>query len=107
MADIDFSHAVLQPLQKPMNKLNNLGLTANNCYIFMDYGLGYESNPTRTVLINTPTKISILFTGGIGSNGTSFYIGNATNDFIFQVTNISFSAGDSFSFVIDIETSGS
>lgn len=110
MAQVDFSNAVLDvntdsPANPPMSY---------NSYM----RIGYESvlyddtqvitvGQSMSILLNTPTKTSILFTGKFTTGGTHFYIGTDTNyRRVWKVSNISFSANDTYAFVIDIEVSG-
>ena len=107
MAQVDFSHAVLDvnTNAKPLDSANYLNLN----FAELRDSSGNQMNQTGNVSIlsNTPAKVSILFTGTFysGSSGTEFYIGTQVNRF-WKVSNISFSGGDSYSFIIDIETSG-
>ena len=102
MAQVDFSHAVLEPYEdsKPLT-WDYLNLDTTNS-IFNRNGQGIGTG-SRSIITNTPTKVSFLFAGTFSASGTEFLMGNYT---VFRVSNISFSVGDSYSFIIDIETSG-
>lgn len=110
MADVDFSHAVLDvspdnPANPPMsyNFYMRIGYEA----VLYDDTAAITTSHSVSNLTNTPTKVSILFTGVFTSSGTAFYIGADTNyRRVWKVSNISFSSGDTYSFIIDIETSG-
>lgn len=106
MAQVDFSNAVLDVYgtQKPMEvgaymsfyrtgTLYNLAGTA-------------VSSGSQSKITDTPSKVSILFSGSFTASGTEFYIVYYADKPYWKVSNISFSSGDTYSFIIDIETSG-
>lgn len=105
MAIVDFSNAVLQPnpngyLPMTRDKLMSLDETS----VLMN-GSGYSmvSSSNKTVLVYSPTKVSVMYNGTFNTSGDGFYIGNNQT---WKVSNISFANGDSYAFVIDVETSG-
>lgn len=106
MADVDFSNAVLDvnSSEKPLAESGYLRLR--------NYMFYYNGNPvtdtsgSSTIITDTPTKVSILYTGTFIASGTEFYIAYSQYSGTFRVSNISFSSGDTYSFIIDIETSG-
>ena len=103
MADVDFSNAVLDVntgSYRPLNQDTFLGLT--NARINNTSGQQIVTNNSYQLLQDTPAKISILYTGSFTSGGSEF----CTSGSIFRVSNISFSSGDTYSFIIDVETSG-
>jgi len=105
MAVVDFSNAILDVYdntKKPMTVTDYMKLGSSS-YLYDEQGQPINSNNTMSILSNTPTKVSILYTGAFISSGTSFH----TDQSQWKVTNISFSSGDSYAFVIDIEVSGS
>lgn len=110
MAQIDFSNAIIEPYSpnKPFSYYKlGLGVTNNfNTYIMNDTGNILTANyVVPTILANTPTKYSLLYTGTIGSSvasGTYLYLG-LSNTRIWKVSNISYSAGDTFSFQLDFD----
>ena len=105
MAQVDFSNAVLQPYSNsyyPMTRSGYLALGSNGA-LLNEYGYAISSTVSKTFLTNTPSKVSILCVGNFTTSGTEFYMGT---DLIWKISNVSFSNGDTFSFVIDIETSG-
>lgn len=103
MADVDFSHAVLDAVngETPLTHSSYLDLMHN-----FWYGSTEISVPVISLITNTPTKVSILYTGTFNQSGTEFYFAYVGGAGTFKVTNISFSAGDTYSFIIDIEIEG-
>lgn len=114
MADVDFSHAVLDVFQgnatvNPRNPfpysyfyLNNGSLTNTSA--------GMVSSGSARIITDTPSKVSILYTGTFSASGTEFLIACAWESggwyASWIVSNISFSNGDAYSFIVDVETSG-
>lgn len=110
MAQIDFSSAIIEPYSsnKPFSYYKlGLGLVNGFNTYFMNDTVNILTTGTLapTVLTNTPTKFSLIYTGTIGSgvaSGTYFYLGlNNTRN--WKVSNISYSAGDTFSFQLDFD----
>ena len=110
MAQVDFDNAVLDVNPNSSNNPMNINK-------YMGIGAGYSlrnssnseivSNYSSSVISNTPTKASILFTGTFTASGTQFFITSGWGSQIdWKVSNISFSSGDTYAFVIDIEVSG-
>ena len=124
MAQVDFSNANIEIIgsRKPLQK-RYLGLTNYNSQTQITYFMTTAEpwvalgTPTITILTQTPTKYSILYTGTFSSSTPSglsefgIYIrqqsGSPTYDFFWKVSNITFSAGDTYSFVIDVDVIGS
>lgn len=103
MADVDFSNAVLDVVSENMLTYGNyLGFDVNS-YLMDSSGNYITNGASRTIISNTPSKVSILFTGAFGASGNTFYMRGTSQ---WKVSNISFSNGDTYAFVIDIETSG-
>lgn len=107
MAEVDFSHAVLDVngSEKPLAQNPYLRLQSHTFY--------YNGNPVTdasagrvSIITDTPTKVSILYVGTFIASGTEFYIAYSQYAGTFRVSNISFSSGDTYSFIIDIETEG-
>ena len=107
MAMVDFSNAVLDVnREKPLN-YQYLSTDEYNHYLMDANGNIINSNRSTQVLTNTPTTLSRLYTGSFTASGTEFYLGTYfTTGSAWKVSNVSFSSGDSYSFVIDIEVSG-
>ena len=107
MAQVDFTNAVLDVYgnsDKPLTYANYLYF--DNTAFFTDIPVtGQISTPNKSIILNSPEKVSILFTGVFTASGTQFLIGDA-NIKAWKVSNVSFSANDTYSFVIDIEVSG-
>ena len=111
MAQVDFSNAVLDAYAgKPFGQ--NYYLNFDNTPTLYDISAQVIGSGSKRIISNTPSKVSILYIGTFSASGTEFYIAmskNATTGtivFAWKVSNISFSSGDSYSFVIDIEVSG-
>lgn len=124
MALVDFSNAVIEIYnsKKPL-KERYLGFT-NYDSATTAYGLvqpdgtsmWLASTPRVTVLTNTPTKYSIAFTGTLtnflSTPGTELLLEvkprySSSYDKFWRISNISFNNNDTYSFVIDIEITGS
>lgn len=110
MAQVDFSNAVLdvntgyKPL--PVNEYIALGDLGYPPLMNIG-GTSITTNSGKSIITNTPSKVSILYTGTFTSAGTEFYIvKDDTANLYWKVSNISFNSGDTYSFVIDIEVSG-
>lgn len=115
MAQVDFSNAVLdirtdRQINNPMTMSDYMMLTYNAGYLY-DNNTTIISPGSLSILLNTPTKVSILYTGTFNTSGTEIYIGDGRYNYPenrpWRVSNISFSNGDTYAFVIDIEVSGS
>lgn len=111
MAQIDFTNAVIEPAgstYKPFSYYKlGLGLQNNfNTYFTDDNGsIVPNTYITPTILTNTPTKLSLVYTGTISSTATGgsyFYLG-LTGSRIWKISNISYSAGDTFSLQVDFD----
>ena len=105
MAQVDFSNAVLDVYNssaRPFAYSNYLNIPYEATVYDDQSGNSINGSASVNIILNTPTKVSILFTGVFTASGTSFH----TNRSVWGVSNISFSAGDTYSFVIDIEVSG-
>lgn len=121
MAQVDFSNAHLDVFEgneyvntyNPMNHDLYMRLRSSAAEYFYDLQGNSISriNPTVSIIYESPTKVSILYVGEFTASGTSFLIGlysqSGNRKFAgWKVTNVSFNSGDSYSCVIDIETSG-
>lgn len=125
MAQTDFSNANIEiigshkPLRYRFLALTNYN-SATDIVYFMTIGSPYTAlgTPTITVLTNTPTKYSLLFTGtftnSLPTGVTEFGIyiryrsgSSGIYDYFWKVTNVTVTAGDTYSFVVDVEVSGS
>lgn len=106
MAQVDFSNAVLDVYRSEKPMTHNDYLRLQNHGFFYNGGSVNEQSGSVSVITNTPTKVSLLYTGTFTASGTEFYIAYTANAGTFKVSNISFSAGDTYAFVIDIEVSG-
>ena len=103
MADVDFSNAVLDVNgnTKPMTNASYLGM-ASGGGVLTDGSNIINANYSLNIIQDTPTKVSLLHTGTFTASGNTCY----TDYQKWKISNISFSPGDTYSFIIDIETSG-
>ena len=119
MAYVDFSnaHIDVRGSLKPLHQ-KYLGLSNYNNAIqissFLTLQAPWEyvaTSVTVSILESTLTKYSLLFTGTFSLAGTSFgiYINKDSSSYeeFWAITNVSFSAGDTFSFIVDVEITGS
>lgn len=71
----------------------------------------YDSNNDRIVqnyssrrILNTPSRISFLYTGIFIVSGTEAYLRlNSYTNLCWKFSNISFQAGDDYSFIVDVD----
>lgn len=107
MADVDFSNATMQPYSNyaPMTYSEYLAFY-RSAPLYNSSGSGITSNYARTIVSDTASMFSYLFTGTFTASGTEFYIGWSSSALVWKVSNISFSAGDNYSFIVDIEVEG-
>lgn len=106
MAQVDFSNARIEPLHAITWSWDyQLGLASTGA-LFSSDGTQIVSNQQMNYsYYNPPTKAVILYAGAFTASGTEFYIKNQV--YGWKVSNVSFSAGDSYSFEIEITNSGS
>lgn len=119
MAYVDFSnaHIDVRGSLKPLHQ-QHLGLTNYNSppatinFLTLESPWEYiATSVASTIVSSTPTKVSYLYTGTFAMAGTSFgiYVKKDSSSYeeFWAITNVSFSAGDTFSFIIDVEITGS
>lgn len=122
MAQVDFSNARLV-LQNPSLQtlyFKKIGLVDYNFVnsTTKNFLTDPSVSPTEIVgtatitLINdTPGKYSLAFVGNFIKSGNTIWWETRTDyynyQFVWKITNISFSAGDTFSFIIDVDVEGS
>ena len=108
MADVDFSNAILEVNgnEKPLSLNNYMKANHSEFHNSSNQILNYNTWNPNVFLQNTPTKVSIQYSGTFTAGGTEFFIAYDTNAGAWHIRNVSFSAGDTYNFVIDIETSG-
>ena len=103
MADVDFSHATMSVnttnSRRPISEAY-VTLADNPPELYNFSGTIITTSGTRSEIRNTPSVLSYLYTGTFTASGTEFYMG------AFKISGVSFSSGDTYSFIIDIETSG-
>ena len=118
MAVVDFSNAIIKPQSAfnghtPWARGNYYGVCdANNrVHIYDASGNTLNSSQyiTPTFQVLTPTKVAIIISGSFASgitSGTKFYLGRgsgASAELFWEISNISFQAGDTFSFQLDFD----
>ena len=110
MAQIDFTNATLDAyIGNPMAQGSYLRMNADS-YLYDTSGNNISASASRSVILNTPAKASVQYTGTVNASGTEFLLGvqksSNTITFAWKVSNVSFSSGDTYDFIVDIETSG-
>lgn len=109
MAVVDFSNAVLDvhpnANSNPMSQQDYLGIYYEATF-YNNSNDPITTSTSQSIVLNTPSKVSLLFTGKFTANGTEFFINNRMGSKPWRVNNISFSNGDTYAFIIDIEVSG-
>lgn len=111
MAQIDFSHARVR--QNPefadrqsMIALPNLGTGSTSTpTLYAKINGNYDSVGTAslTVIERSPYKQSLLYTGSITNSNASNCTALYTNADAWEIYNINFSYGDTFSFRLDFD----
>ena len=108
MAQVDFSSATISSVNQNTVRTiaqADLGVTSA---IIVDENANQIANITSTTdFSESVTQRSIRFVGSFTASGTKFYLRlNAVNSAnMWEVSNISFSSGDLFDFIIDISLS--
>lgn len=110
MAQIDFTNATLDAyIGNPLTQGSYMRVNSS-ASLFDSSGNIISTGGIKTIILNTPAKVSIQYTGSMTASGTSFLIGVSTSggsiNFAWKVSNVSFSSGDTYDFIVDIETSG-
>lgn len=107
-SDVDFSDALIDvnsyySEHKPLSQAGLVYL--QYCRSILNIGRTVISSPTLTTVDVSPSKSTVIFEGTFNASGTEFFMGQNTNgNYIYwRVTNISFSAGDTYSFAVDVE----
>lgn len=107
MAHVNFDNAIIEPVRSNPLTAGNFSLIFNNgdFYYPNDLTVKMNENRTATILSQTNTKMSIVYSGTFKRAGTSFYLGDTSSGIgvLWEVSNISFQIGDTYSFVIDVE----
>ena len=99
MAEVDFSHARIQPnTDYTGNPTRNsyVGVTVAEGYLYGDGG-SIVARPIVTRITNQQKQFVYQFAGTFSLSGTKFYVG------VWTVTNVSFSSGDTFIFQIQAD----
>ena len=104
MAQVDFSNAVIEPVTSRFwGYAPNMTL-ASYTPLYDATSSAITSNETRSISYNSPSTKKYIYSGTFTASGTEFYISG--KDF-WRVSNISFSAGDTYSFEVEITVTGS
>lgn len=108
MAQVDFSNARIEPanISPSVNPTaySNLTLAGYNDTLYDSRINAVSSNINVTQLTNQQKQLMYLYQGTFSASGTEFYIIHApsyTNYAGWKVSNISFSAGDTYVFQIN------
>ena len=109
MAEVDFSNALMRPEPDkfPFRRDSYIALN-NSMYLYNSSSTRITTSETKNKILDTPSKVSVAYTGQFTASGTEFYLtGTSTVDRVWKISNISFSSGDTYSFIVDIEVSTS
>lgn len=103
MAEVDFSHAKIEPSGFDANYVNptarnDVSLSASSGWIY-NSSAGTIGNIYSTKLVNEAKQIVYQYQGTFSASGTEFYMG--TGDYtLWRVFNISFNTGDTYIFQV-------
>jgi len=103
MAQVDFTNAVIEPYDSGIWDISSLRF--NNSGFYDSSGNLINSNSNYSQRLVSATKTTYTYTGVMSASGTEFYISYSGYYKFWKVSNISFSNGDSYSFVIDVDIS--
>lgn len=113
MAQVDFSNARIEPSTITSSSFptainptayENVMLSGVGNTALWDASMNTVSDPvTITRLVNEKKQLMYLYQGTFTASGTEFYILNANQGIItgWKISNISFSAGDTYVFQIN------
>lgn len=122
MAQVDFSNAnieIVEGAQAPMQYIyfallhyNYAGASGNTMDLSdITTPTTRVGHATLSIIKDTPSKLSIAYSGTFLASGNGFLIAARVNSSsyvrIWKVTNISFETNDTFSFAIDVDVTGS
>ena len=106
MAQVDFSNAKIEPSDynnpHPMG-YDYLMQLDNSLFLYTREDGSINTNANKATLLSTSKKISILYTGTFTKSGNYFYLGT---HYVWKVSNITYNAGDTYSFVVEVEVNG-
>ena len=111
MAQVDFSHAVLEPYTgiKPLSMDQNLAIEACGSLVSSSKQ-SVVTNLAINTLSETATRKIKTYNGTFSTSGTEcylyWYFGIGNEAIYWRISNITFSAGDTFSFAIQIDVNG-
>ena len=105
MAQVDFSNARITPTTNPWGHSANptgteyANLNVSNG-IYDASGNGLVSNFSMNILKNANRQFVFLWSGTFTASGTEFYIVSSSGYSAWKVSNITFNAGDTYTFSI-------
>lgn len=107
MAQVDFSNAVLSPLQigsyVPLDN-SYIGLWLSNSIVICDSNKTQIASASISKAIDVAKNFLVIFSGTFTASGTELYLkyGTGSGDNMWwKITNISFNSGDTFIFQIN------
>lgn len=105
MAQVDFSNAVLSvdtSVASRANPVSQTEININATGSLSDVNNNsITTNFSATRVVNEQYQLAYVYTGQFTASGTEFYLWkNRTSSARWKVSNISFNAGDTFSFKI-------
>ena len=103
MAEVDFSHAKIQPYSSVSNRYNPTKrsyLNIETTYLIDSNGSDVSSALVTTFITNQQKEFVMQYSGTFIASGTEFYMRNSSDTSSWRVYNISFNSGDTFIFQI-------
>ena len=107
MAEVDFSNARIEPAtiyksETMVNATINSNLSLDNGFLRNVSGSSISTDVQRSVLVNEKKQLMYLFQGSFSASGTEFYVYKSDGGkAAWKISNISFSAGDTYVFQIN------
>lgn len=108
----DFSNAKIEVVsgRKPMEGAYYMA-TNYSAVLYNSSRQSLVSEYNKQIVLDTPTKVSILFTGkfALNARGTEVYLMNGSGNLAWRIYDVNFESindPDPYSFYIDIELSG-
>lgn len=105
MAQVDFSNAVIEPDGRNVWTYSGYMCLFSNTIVALEgAAVSIVANASYSKVYESKTKVRFLYTGEFTDSGTGFRMGSGVT---WRVTGVSFSAGDTYSFEVEITASGS